>query len=85
MNRLLNPFGGQTAEAIVLQGQEAVEKGLAMNAKTERERDYLVAISAFLAATARPSAARAARYEAAMEARRQVPGGGASMIFSRSR
>jgi hypothetical protein len=34
VNRLLNPFGGQTAEATALQGQEAIDKGLAMGAKT---------------------------------------------------
>jgi len=67
VNRLLNPFGGQTAEAIALQGQEAVEKGLAMNAKTERERDYMLAISAFYGRDRAPFRERAARYEAAME------------------
>ncbi|HUQ26253.1 MAG TPA: hypothetical protein VM140_11325 [Burkholderiales bacterium] len=67
VNRLLNPFGGQTAEAIALQGQEAVEKGLAMGAKTERERDYLTAISAFYGRDRAPFRERAARYDAAME------------------
>jgi hypothetical protein len=67
VNRLLNPFGGQTAEAIALQGQESVEKGLAMNAKTERERDYMAAISAFYGRDRAPFRERAARYEAAME------------------
>jgi hypothetical protein len=67
VNRLLNPFGGQPPEAIALQGQEAVEKGLAMNAKTERERDYLVAISAFYGRDRAPFRERALRYEAAME------------------
>jgi len=67
VNRLLNPFGGQTAEAIALQGQEAVEKGLALTAKTERERDYMVAISAFYGRDRAPFRERAARYEAAME------------------
>src|SRR5204863_9872468 len=41
VNRLLNPFGGAAAETVLLQGQEAIEKGLAAGAKTERERDYL--------------------------------------------
>src|SRR5438094_8213458 len=45
VNRLLNPFGGQPAEAVVLQGQEAVEKALAAGAKTQRERDYISAIA----------------------------------------
>jgi len=67
VNRLLNPFGGQTAEAIALQGQEAVEKGLAIKAKTEREQDYVVAISAFYGRDRAPFRERAARYEAAME------------------
>jgi hypothetical protein len=67
VNRLLNPFGGQTAEAIALQGQEAVEKGLAMKAKTEREQDYIEAISAFYGRDRAPFRERAARYEAAME------------------
>ena len=67
VNRLLNPFGGQAAEAIALQGQEAVEKGLAMGAKTERERDYLTAINAFYGRDRAPFRERAVRYEAAME------------------
>src|SRR6185503_16295237 len=67
VNRLLNPFGGQTSEAIALQGQEAVEKGLALKAKTEREQDYMTAISAFYGRDRAPFRQRAARYEAAME------------------
>src|SRR3954468_16836869 len=47
VNRLLNPFGGQPAESFLLQGQEAVDKGLAAGAKTPREQDYLAAIAAF--------------------------------------
>ena len=67
VNRLLNPFAGPAAEAIALQGQEAIEKGIAVNAKTERERDYMVAISAFYGRDRAPFRERAARYEAAME------------------
>src|SRR5437660_6002373 len=67
VNRLLNPFGGQPAEAFVLQGQEAVEKGLAAGAKTERERDYLAAIAAFYGRGHASRRERAARYEAARE------------------
>jgi hypothetical protein len=67
VNRLINPFGGQAAEAIALQGQEAVDKGLAMGSKTERERDYITAISAFYGHDRAPFRERAARYEAAME------------------
>ena len=41
VNRLLNPFGGQPAENVLLEGQAAVDKGLATPAKTQRERDYV--------------------------------------------
>ena len=47
VNRLLNPFGGAASEAVLVQGQEAIEKGLAAGAKTERERDYLEAVAAY--------------------------------------
>src|SRR4051812_33811411 len=67
VNRLLNPFGGQAAEAILVQGQEAIEKGLAAGAKTERERDYLAAIGAFYGRDKASFRERAVRYEAAME------------------
>jgi tetratricopeptide (TPR) repeat protein len=67
VNRLLNPFGGQVAEAVALQGQEAVEKGIAAGANTERERDYIAAIAAFYGHDRAPFRARALRYEAAME------------------
>src|SRR5262245_61650273 len=40
LNRLLNPFAGAPAESFAIQGQEALEKGLAMTFKTQRERDY---------------------------------------------
>jgi len=67
VNRLLNPFGGQTADAVALQGQEAVAKGLAKPAKTERERDYVAAIAAFYGTDRAPFRVRAERYEQAME------------------
>lgn len=67
VNRLLNPFAGQPAEAVLLQGQEAIEKGLAVGAKSERERDYLKAIAAFYGRDRAPWRERATRYEAAME------------------
>ncbi|HEX2567521.1 MAG TPA: hypothetical protein VHL85_11735 [Burkholderiales bacterium] len=67
VNRLLNPFGGPAAEAALLQGQEAIEKGLASGAKTERERDYIAAIAAFYGRDRAPFRERALRYEAAME------------------
>ena len=67
VNRLLNPFAGVPPEAVVLQGQEAVEKGLAAGAKTERERDYIAAIAAFYGREPTPFRERALRYEAAME------------------
>jgi tetratricopeptide repeat protein len=67
VNRLLNPFGGQAAEAVLLQGQDAVDKGVAAGAKTERERDYLAAIASFYGRDRASFRERAARYEASME------------------
>jgi hypothetical protein len=67
VNRLLNPFGGPAAEAALLQGQEAIEKGIAAGAKTERERDYIAAIAAFYGRDRAPFRERALRYEAAMQ------------------
>src|SRR5438067_876627 len=67
VNRLLNPFGGAASEATLLQGQEAIEKGLAAGAKTERERDYLAAIGAFYGRDHASFRERVTRYEAAME------------------
>ena len=67
VNRLLNPFAAQTPEAVLLQGQEAIEKGLAAGAKTERERDYIAAIAAFYGRDRSTWRERAMRYEAAME------------------
>ena len=44
VNRLLNPFGGQPPEKVLLEGQAAVDKGLAMPAKTERARPWKPAV-----------------------------------------
>src|SRR4051812_30494689 len=66
VNRLLNPFGGQPSEAVLIQGQEAVEKGVAAGATTERERDYIGAIAAFYSRDRASWRERALRYEAAM-------------------
>jgi hypothetical protein len=68
VNRLLNPFGGQPVENVLLEGQAALEKGLATPAKTQRERDYIEAIAAFYGRDRAPWRERALRYEKAMEA-----------------
>jgi hypothetical protein len=67
VNRLLNPFGGQPAEAVLLEGQAAVDKGLAAPAKTQRERDYVEAIAALYTHDQAPWRERVLRYEKAME------------------
>jgi len=67
VNRLLNPFGGQPAESVLLEGQAAVDKGLAMPAKTRRERDYVEAIAALYTHDKAPWRERVLRYEKAME------------------
>ena len=67
VNRLLNPFGGQPAENVLIEGQAAVDKGLAMPAKTQRERDYVEAIAALYAHDKAPWRERVLRYEKAME------------------
>jgi hypothetical protein len=67
VNRLLNPFGGQPAEKVLLEGQAAVDKGLAAPAKTQRERDYIEAIAAFYTHDRAPWRERALRYEKTME------------------
>ncbi len=67
VNRLLNPFGGQPAENVLLEGQAAVDKGLATPAKTQRERDYIEAIAAFYTHDKAPWRERVLRYEKAME------------------
>jgi len=67
VNRLLNPFGGQPPERILLEGQAAVDRGLAMPAKTQRERDYLEAIAALYTHDKAPWQERVRRYEQSME------------------
>jgi tetratricopeptide (TPR) repeat protein len=67
VNRLLNPFGGQPAEKVLLEGQAAVDKGLAAPAKTQRERDYIEAIAAFYTHDRMPWRERTVKYEKAME------------------
>ena len=67
VNRLLNPFAGQPAEKVLLEGQEAVDKGLAAPAKTQRERDYIEAIGALYTHDRAPWRERVSRYEKAME------------------
>jgi len=67
VNRLLNPFGGQPPEKALLEGQAAVDKGLAMPAKTQRERDYLEAIATLYTHDKAPWGQRVLRYEEAMQ------------------
>jgi hypothetical protein len=67
VNRLLNPFGGQPPEKALLEGQAAVDKGLATPAKTQRERDYIAAIAALYVHGQTPWRERVLRYEEAME------------------
>jgi len=67
VNRLLNPFAGQPAEKVLLEGQAAVDKGLAAPAKTQRERDYVEAIAALYTHDKAPWRERVLRYEKAME------------------
>jgi hypothetical protein len=67
VNRLLNPFGGQPAEKVLLEGQAAVDKALATPAKTQRERDYVEAIAALYTHDRAPWRERVLRYEKAME------------------
>src|SRR5262245_55985850 len=67
VNRLLNPFGGQPPEKSLLEGQAAVDKGLAAPAKTQRERDYVEAIGALYVHGQTPWRERVLRYEQAME------------------
>jgi hypothetical protein len=66
VNRLLNPFGGQPQEKVLLEGQAAVDKGLAAPQKTRRERDYIEAIAAFYTHDRAPWRERVLRYEKAM-------------------
>jgi hypothetical protein len=67
VNRLLNPFGGQPPEKVLLEGQAAVDKALATPAKTQRERDYVEAIATLYAHDKAPWRERVLRYEQAME------------------
>jgi hypothetical protein len=67
VNRLLNPFGGQPPEKVLLEGQAAVDKGLATPAKTQRERDYVEAIATLYTHDKAPWRERVLRYEQAME------------------
>jgi len=66
---LYHPIWGEPANAATLQrGLAAVEKGEALSAKTQRERDYLAAIGAYYKDFEKLShAVRAAAYEKAME------------------
>ena len=66
VNRLLNPFGGQPPEKALLEGQAAVDKGLATPAKTTREREYVEAIAALYTHDRAPWNERVLRYEQAM-------------------
>jgi hypothetical protein len=67
VNRLLNPFGGQPAENVLLEGQAAVDKALAAPPKTQRERDYVQAIAALYTHDRASWRERVLRYEKAME------------------
>jgi hypothetical protein len=67
VNRMLNPFGGQPAEKVLLEGQAAVDKALAAPAKTQRERDYVEAIAALYTHGQAPWRERVLKYEKAME------------------
>ena len=67
VNRLLNPFGGQPQEKVLLEGQAAVDKGLAAPTKTQRERDYIEAVATFYTHDRAPFRERALKYEKAME------------------
>ena len=67
VNRMLNPFNGQPAENVLLEGQAAVDKALATPAKTQRERDYVEAIATLYTHDRAPWGERVLRYEKAME------------------
>jgi len=67
VNRLLNPFGGQPPENVLLDGQAAVDKGKAIGAKTQRERDYIEAIGVLYEHGMAPWRSRVLTYEKAME------------------
>jgi hypothetical protein len=84
VNRLLNPFGGQPPEKSLLEGQAAVDKGLATPAKTQRERDYVEAIAALYVHGQTPWRERVLRYEQAMErlAARYADDGEAGIFYA---
>jgi tetratricopeptide (TPR) repeat protein len=67
VNRLLNPFGGQPPENVLLDGRAAVDKGKAIGAKTQRERDYIEAIGVLYGHGMAPWRSRVLTYEKAME------------------
>jgi tetratricopeptide (TPR) repeat protein len=67
VNRLLNPFGGQPPENVLLDGRAAVDKGKAIGAKTQRERDYIEAIGVLYEHNMAPWRSRVLAYEKAME------------------
>jgi hypothetical protein len=67
VNRLLNPFGGQPPEKALLEGQAAVDKGLTLPAKTQRERDYIDAVATLYTHETSPWRERVLKYEKAME------------------
>ena len=82
VNRMLNPFNGQPAESVLLEGQAAVDRGLATPAKTQRERDYVAAIAALYTHDRAPWRERVLRYESAMEQLVQrYPGDKEAAIF----
>jgi hypothetical protein len=82
VSRLLNPFGGQPPEKVLLEGQAAVDKGLAMPARTERERDYLEALATLYTHDKAPWRERVLRYEQAMERlAKRYPDDGEAAIF----
>ena len=82
VNRLLNPFGGQPPEKALLEGQAALDKGLATPAKTQRERDYVEAIASLYTHDRAPWKERVLRYEQAMERLvARYPGDAEAAIF----
>ena len=62
-----NPLSLPADAAALKNGLEAVEKGKAIGAKTERERDWLAAIELSTRTTTRSIRHARARYEKAME------------------
>jgi hypothetical protein len=67
LNRLLNPFNGEAAPSFVKEGQAAIEKARTLQAKTERERDYIEAAAVLYADLGtKRFAERAVSYEKAM-------------------